>query len=218
MRLRRIPKAEQLIKQYPEFISVYNRGEFFDFERFSNYTNVHLEIGMGKGQFLYQLAELNPSIMFVGVEKYDSVIYRALQKQIKDPLDNLFLVQGDADYIFDQNPIKLFSKLYLNFSDPWPKERHAKRRLTHHTFLKKYKQILKSDALIEFKTDNEPLYRFSVNEAIDYKMNIIHVSEDLHQENKEVIMTEFEERFTKLGQPIFQLIMSYKGDKNEKTL
>lgn len=218
MRLRKIPKATQLIKEYPEFISVYNRGEFFDYKRFSNHQEIHLEIGMGKGQFLYQLASHNPQIMYIGIEKYDSVIYRALQKQIEHPLDNLFLVQGDADYIFSDNPIQLFDKLYLNFSDPWPKERHSKRRLTHRGFLEKYKQILKQNAIIEFKTDNEPLFRFSVKEAIDYGMHIIFTSEDLHSEKKNIIKTEFEDRFTALGQPTYQLIMSYKGDENEKTL
>lgn len=174
---------------------------------FGNNNPIHLEIGTGKGKFLLELAKQNPDINYIGIEKYSSVLYRALEKMREADLKNVCFIRFDAEYltdIFGENEIR---RIYLNFSDPWPKDRHAKRRLTSRRFLSRYKQCLHKDGEVIFKTDNRPLFEFSLEEIelSDWKINC--KTYDLHNSEyvEANIMTEYEERFVSEGKPIFML-------------
>lgn len=178
---------------------------------FGNEYPIHIEIGMGKGRFLMRLAKENPNINYIGIEKYSSVLLRALEKmeQEEQPLPNLYFVRMDAEQIgktFAKNEVE---RIYLNFSDPWPKDRHAKRRLTSREFLARYEQILSPDGQVEFKTDNCRLFDFSLESMKDAGWKLLAVTRDLHRDPELVkgnIMTEYEERFSAMGNPIYKLI------------
>lgn len=166
-----------------------------------------VEIGMGKGKFLTELAMNNPGTMFVGIEKFSSVMIRALQKQEELQLPNLRLIRIDAEEIeniFDAGEV---DTIYLNFSDPWPKDRHAKRRLTSPQFLDRYAKILSGN--VEFKTDNMELFEYSVESFSESGWEITAITRDLHADEKLSagnVMTEYEERFSEKGNPIAKLI------------
>lgn len=214
MRLRNIPGAKDAIESSPYVIHEpeQNKGRWN--EIFKNNHPIHIEVGMGKGRFLMDLASQNPDINYIGFEMYDSVLLRALQKMEEraengNTLPNVFFVRMDArelPLIFDAEEV---DKIYLNFSDPWPKERHAKRRLTSRQFLERYDAILKSDGVIEFKTDNRPLFDFSLEEVNESKWHLVEWTYDLHHNEKMNvgnIMTEYEEKFSSEGNPICKLI------------
>lgn len=179
---------------------------------FGNDNPIYIEIGMGKGNFIIENSLRYPDVNFIGIEKYDSVVSRCLQK-IPDGLNNLKIIRMNAleiDEIF-KNEIDL---IYLNFSDPWPKKRWHKRRLTSEVFLKKYDTIFKSVKRIVQKTDNQELFEYSIESLSSYGYKLSSVSLDLHKLNeKNNIMTEYEEKFTKKGLPIYRLIAS-KDDVN----
>ena len=171
---------------------------------------LHNEIGMGKGQFLTALAAEHPDINYIGIEKFSSVLVRAVQKQNELELPNLRLIRMDADSITDVFAPGEVDRIYLNFSDPWPKERHAKRRLTSVEFLRRYENILAKDGHVEFKTDNQPLFEFSLEAAEEAGWKLLAVTRDLHHDtalNKGNIMTEYEERFSAQGNPICKMIL-----------
>lgn len=214
MRLRNIPGAKDAIESSPYVIHepAQKKGHWNDV--FKNNHPIHIEVGMGKGRFLMDLASQNPDINYIGFEMYDSVLLRALQKMEErtengTALPNVFFVRMDArelPLIFDTNEV---DKIYLNFSDPWPKERHAKRRLTSRQFLERYDAILKADGVIEFKTDNRPLFDFSLEEINESKWHLVEWTYDLHHNEKMNvgnIMTEYEEKFSSEGNPICKLI------------
>lgn len=174
-------------------------------ERFGNNNPIRIEIGMGKGRFIHDLAEQNPDINYIGIEKYSAVLLRAVQKMEENEKSNLIFLRMDAEDIckvFGEGEI---DKIYLNFSDPWPKDRHAKRRLPSRQFLARYDKILKADGNIEFKTDNRDLFDFAVEELepagweADYISYDLHHNEELMQGN---VMTEYEEKFSSQGNPI----------------
>lgn len=179
-------------------------------ELFGNDHPVRIEIGMGKGRFLHTLAKENPDINYVGIEKYSSVLLRAIQKMEEDALPNLLFIRMDAEEITDVFAPGEVDRIYLNFSDPWPKDRHAKRRLPSRQFLTRYDMILKKDGRIEFKTDNRDLFDFAVEELKEagWKADVItydlHADEALMQGN---IMTEYEEKFSAAGNPICKYII-----------
>lgn len=179
---------------------------------FANDNPIHLEIGTGKGRFIMELANQNPNINYIGIEKYSSVLLRALEKVRETELENLYFLRFDAEYltsIFGENEI---DRIYLNFSDPWPKDRHAKRRLPSRQFLGKYIQCLKKDGEVIFKTDNQDLFEFSLEEVKAANWEIKNKTYDLH--NSEYIagniMTEYEERFVAEGKPIYMITISPK--------
>ena len=202
MRLRNVKRAFNRINDYDKLIAdpMAYKGRWHAY--FNNANPIHIEIGMGRGQFLIEKAKKNPTINYIGFEKFTVVLVKSLEK-IKEEgqLDNLCVVRYDAQDIldlFDENEV---SKVYLNFSDPWPKERHYKRRLTYRDFLNKYKVILKPEGMLCFKTDNVALFDFSLEEMNLLGMCILKETRNLHgspwvQEN---IMTEYEEKFTKEG-------------------
>lgn len=179
-------------------------------EVFGNDHPVRLEIGMGKGTFLLRMAEAYPEINFVGVEKYSSVLLRAIQKQEEANLPNVKFIRMDAEYITDVFSEGEVDRIYLNFSDPWPKDKHAKRRLTSRQFLARYDQILKQGGRVEFKTDNDDLFAFSLEEAGPAGWTVTEHTLDLHHDermNQGNIMTEYEEKFSILGKKIHKLIL-----------
>ncbi len=179
-------------------------------EVFGNDHPIHIEIGMGKGRFMMDLAEANPEINHIGIEKYSTVLLRAVQKMEAHELPNLRLIRMEAEEIcevFDRGEV---AKIYLNFSDPWPKDRHAKRRLPSRQFLARYHEILAADGRIEFKTDNVDLFDFALEEVKPAGWKFEAVTRDLHHD-KEMsagnIMTEYEEKFSAMGNPIYKYII-----------
>lgn len=175
---------------------------------FNNNNPIHIEIGTGKGRFIIQMAQQNPDINYIGIEKYSSVLLRALEKRKEVELDNLYFLRFDAEYLNDIFAVDEISRIYLNFSDPWPKDRHAKRRLTSKEFLRKYDKCLKKDGEVVFKTDNRPLFDFSLEEAKLAGWELKDVTFDLHHSEylEGNVMTEYEERFVSEGVPINKLI------------
>ncbi|MBQ8821453.1 MAG: tRNA (guanosine(46)-N7)-methyltransferase TrmB [Lachnospiraceae bacterium] len=179
-------------------------------EIFGNNNPIHIEIGMGKGQFIHALAKLHPEINYVGIEKYSSVLLRAIQKMDAEELPNLKFLRMEAEDITKVFGKHEVDKIYLNFSDPWPKDRHAKRRLPSREFLARYSEILKPDSRLEFKTDNRPLFDFAVEELEPAGWKAEVITYDLHADEKLVegnIMTEYEEKFSSMGNPICKYII-----------
>lgn len=172
---------------------------------------LHIEIGMGKGRFIMEMAAAHPNINYLGIERYSSVLLRALQKMDETPLPNLKFICMDAAEITDVFAKDEVSQIYLNFSDPWPKDRHAKRRLTSRQFFARYDAILKSNGRLEFKTDNQELFTFSLEEIPQAGWHTDAFTRDLHHDkvlNEGNIMTEYEEKFSSKGNPICKLIAS----------
>lgn len=212
MRLRNIPGAGEVIDNSPYRIKepVELKGKWHDF--LGNNNPIHIEVGMGKGRFLMDLARLHPEINYIGIERYTSVLLRAVQKMQEDELPNVHFLCIDAATlpdIFDRNEV---DRIYLNFSDPWPKDRHARRRLTSSEFLARYDLFLAPDGRIEFKTDNQDLFTFSLEEIESSdKWHLDASTRDLHHDaamNEGNIMTEYEEKFSAVGNPICKLIAS----------
>ena len=208
MRLRNVPGSREdiansdFVIQNPEK----HRGEIVSL--FPSKQPLFIEIGMGKGQFITTLAKNNPDINYIGIEKYSSVLVRAIEKQTELELPNLKFIRMDAENINDVFAENEVDGIYLNFSDPWPKDRHAKRRLTSRQFFARYEKLLKPEGKIQFKTDNSALFDFSLEEveATNFKAN--EVSYDLHNSewNEGNVMTEYEERFSAKGNPIQRVV------------
>ncbi|MCR5255976.1 MAG: tRNA (guanosine(46)-N7)-methyltransferase TrmB [Acetatifactor sp.] len=179
-------------------------------EIFGNHDPIRIEIGMGKGQFIHTLAKQNPDVNYVGIEKYSSVLLRAIQKMEQEELPNLKFIRMDAEIIDEVFGKGEVDRIYLNFSDPWPKDRHAKRRLPSRQFLERYDRILKKDGIIEFKTDNRELFDFALEELEPAGWKADAVTFDLHS-NEEMmvgnVMTEYEEKFSSMGNPICKYII-----------
>ena len=208
MRLRNVPGSREDIAN-SEFViqdAEKHRGEISSL--FPSKQPLFIEIGMGKGQFITTLAKTNPDINYIGIEKYSSVLIRAIEKQTELELPNLKFIRMDAENINDVFAENEVDGIYLNFSDPWPKDRHAKRRLTSRQFFARYEKLLKPEGKIQFKTDNSALFDFSLEEveATNFKAN--EVSYDLHNSewNEGNVMTEYEERFSAKGNPIKRVV------------
>ena len=179
-------------------------------EVFGNDNPIHIEVGMGKGKFITTLASQNPDINYIGIEKYSSVLLRALEKMEELDITNICFIRMDAEEIEVVFAEEEVSKIYLNFSDPWPKDRHAKRRLTSRQFLGRYDKILKKDGVIEFKTDNRPLFDFSLEEVPEAGWKLVEHTFDLHNSDMAEgnVMTEYEEKFSSMGNPIHKMIIN----------
>lgn len=213
MRLRNVRGSQERILENPYTIQTDGtNGEdykgLWHSNIFQNDHPIHIEIGMGKGQFITQLAKSNPSINYIGIEKYSSVLVRALDKREELETNNLIFLRMDAEDIDAYFAPDEVSKIYLNFSDPWPKDRHAKRRLTSTNFLARYDKILCSNGLLQFKTDNRPLFDFSLEQLTEAGWITDEVSFDLHKNGPapDNIMTEYEEKYYKLGNPICRFV------------
>jgi len=215
MRLRNIPIAKDVIAASDCVIKDYKDYKGFWNQLFGNNHPIRIEVGMGKGQFMIAMAHKYPEMNFIGIERYDSVLLRAIQKLEKeeDRPANLRFVCMDArelPEVFEKGEI---DRIYLNFSDPWPKERHAKRRLTSREFLKIYEQVLEPERFVEFKTDNVGLFDFSLEEIQDYGWILKEYTHDLHHHktmNEGNIMTEYEQKFSSMGNNICKLIAYYR--------
>lgn len=175
---------------------------------FGNDNPIHIEVGMGKGKFIAALARQNPDINYIGIEKYSSVLLRAIEKRREYEGDNLYFIRMDAEYInevFDKDEV---DRIYLNFSDPWPKDRHAKRRLTSKEFLNRYNRMLVPEGRVIFKTDNRPLFDFSLEQVKEAGWQLESYTYDLHHSDQLEgnVMTEYEEKFTAKGNPICRMV------------
>ena len=213
MRLRNISGSRDVIAQsaYVVHEPELKKGQWK--QVFGNEQPLYIEIGMGKGKFLHTLAKLHPERNYVGIEKYSSVLLRAIQKMEEEELPNLCFIRMDAEEITEIFAKGEVSGIYLNFSDPWPKDRHAKRRLPSAQFLERYDQILKEGGHIEFKTDNRPLFDFAVEQLEESAWRADVITYDLHHDaalSEGNIMTEYEEKFSELGNPICKYILSRK--------
>lgn len=221
MRLRNIPRAESVLRECKEVVKNASEHKNHWKKVFGNAHPVHIEIGMGKGQFLLALARRNPEINYIGIERYSSVLLRAVEKyekfsaDMQKPLPNIRFICMDAREITEVFAPGEVEKIYLNFSDPWPKARHARRRLTSSDFLALYDQILTSDGTVEFKTDNRVLFDFSVEEVKASSLfELTGLTYDLHHDssmNAGNIMTEYEEKFSSAGGAICKLVAARKG-------
>lgn len=210
MRLRNIPGSREAIGASEYVIPEESECAGKWRELFGNENPIHVEIGTGKGRFLMELAKVHPEISYVGIEKYSSVLLRAIQKMEEEPLSNVKFIRMEAEHILRYFAKGEVDRIYLNFSDPWPKERHAKRRLVSREFLDRYRALLKDKGHLEFKTDNRDLFDFGVEETEPAKWGIMEITYDLHHDekmNRGNIMTEYEERFSSMGNPICKYVI-----------
>lgn len=212
MRLRHIPGSEKEIEASPYVVQNPEEKKGRWNEVFGNERPIEIEVGMGKGRFIMELASLHPDINYVGIERYPSVLLRGLQKRAEMELNNIVFMCVDAknlSEIFNQEEVQ---KIYLNFSDPWPKDRHTKRRLTSQEFMEVYDRILKPDGVVEFKTDNKGLFEYSLEAIPGNVWEIKESTFDLHHSEmgEGNVMTEYEEKFSLKGNPIFKLIAGRK--------
>lgn len=213
MRLRNIKGADDIIVSSPYVVHEYKEAKGKWNGIFNNDNPIHIEIGMGKGRFIIEEALLNPNINYIGIERYSSVLLRALQKMdlLENKPKNVKFICMDAkevDEVFDKYEI---DRIYLNFSDPWPKDRHAKRRLPSREFLARYDKVLKKEGTLEFKTDNRALFDFAISELEPAGWHLKAVTYDLHNDvvlSKGNVMTEYEEKFSSVGNPICKYIIS----------
>ena len=222
--MRNIPRAESTIKNHSLVIQYPATHKNNWQQVFGNNHPIHIEIGTGKGQFILAMAKGYPEINFIGIEKHSSVLLRALEKiafadvqkltqssdfYFEQKLENLCFLCLDATEITEIFGNEEVSKIYLNFSDPWPKSRHEKRRLTSKEFLRRYEKVLIPQGKLEFKTDNVPLFDFSIHEIERAGWTLEAATYDLHHDvklNQENIMTEYEEKFSGMGKKICKLV------------
>ena len=210
MRLRHIKGAEEQIAESPYVIQDPQglKGKWHEF--FGNQNPIRIEVGMGKGKFIMELAEKNPDVNYIGIERYSSVLLRGLQKRSQLELSNIYFMRIDALELADVFDAGEVDRIYLNFSDPWPKDRHAKRRLPSRQFLARYDVILKKEGTLEFKTDNRPLFDFAIEELEPAGWKAQVITYDLHNDAALMegnVMTEYEEKFSSVGNPICKYII-----------
>ncbi|MFJ5624322.1 tRNA (guanosine(46)-N7)-methyltransferase TrmB [Peribacillus loiseleuriae] len=207
MRLRNKPWADEKLNEFSHYVIANpeeQKGKWQDV--FGNDNPLYIEVGTGKGRFITEMAKAHPNVNFIGIEVYKSVIVAALDRVIEADIPNLKLLNVDAADLRDYFAKGEVDRVYLNFSDPWPKTRHAKRRLTYKTFLSIYEDILPQNGEIHFKTDNQGLFESSLKSISEYGMLLSYVSLDLHHSDFEGnIMTEYEEKFSNLGSRIYRM-------------
>ena len=220
MRLKNVPGSREAVAKSELAIDGPDRykGKWAS-EIFCNPAPIHIEVGMGKGKFITEMARLNPGTDYIGIEKYSSVLIRAIEKTENEPPENLRFIRMDAEGIegiFAKGEVQ---KIYLNFSDPWPKDRHAKRRLPSKRFLERFANILSDGGIIEFKTDNRQLFDFALGEADAAGWEILESTYDLHNDpsmNEGNIMTEYEEKFSEKGNPICKYVIRHNTGQGKE--
>ena len=211
MRLRHIRGAEETIAESPYVIQEPELHKSSWNQVFGNDNPIQIEVGMGKGRFIMELAKQNPDINYIGIERYSSVLLRGLQKRAQLELNNIYFMCIDAKNMADYFAPGEVNKIYLNFSDPWPKDRHAKRRLTSPDFMAVYSQILAGHGTVEFKTDNKGLFDYSLEAIPEAGWTITAHTFDLHHDpvmSVGNVMTEYEEKFSSMGNPICKMVIS----------
>jgi tRNA (guanine-N7-)-methyltransferase len=213
MRLRNKPWAKDKLQQYSNYVIQEPesfRGNWG--EPFGKSQPLHIEIGTGKGQFITGMAKANPDINYIGIELQESVIVSALDRLIEAELPNVKLMNVNGAELAKYFESGDVSRVYLNFSDPWPKTRHEKRRLTFKSFLEVYESILVKNGEIHFKTDNQGLFEYSLVSFSHYGMLLKYVSLDLHNSDFEGnIMTEYEEKFSSRGSRIYRCEVQFQS-------
>lgn len=211
MRMRNKPWAEDFLLEHEDIVSIdlSRKGNIQSW--FDKVQPIHIEVGSGMGRFITEMAKANPGINYIGIERDKNVMIRIVEKAIEQNINNLRLLTIDAEHLTELfNPGEI-DRIYLNFSDPWPKTRHAKRRLTHANFLKVYETILQEDGEIHFKTDNQGLFEFSIESMSQYGMFLKNINLNLHEnEPEDNIKTEYEEKFSAKGFRINRLEASFK--------
>ncbi len=206
MRLRKVKNAgDRLMNNLGLFIDNPREYKGKWHELFNNNNPIYIEIGMGKGKFIIEHAKRNKDINYIGIEKYDSVLIQGVEKAAVEKLENIYFLNVDAINLNEYFETGEVDKIFLNFSDPWPKNRHAKRRLTSEAFLKVYETILNKKGDIEFKTDNIGLFEFSVVEFNRVGYSFLEFSCDLHRNGDDIITTEYEDKFMSKGNPIYYI-------------
>ena len=210
MRLRNVKEAGDILEDGKYYLSNYKefKGKFRDY--FGNDNPIYLEIGTGKGDFIIESSIRNKDINYIGMEKYDSVIVRAIQKSNEVDVNNLAFIRANAIYLEDIFDGEI-DTILLNFSDPWPKDRHSDRRLTSRKFLERYDKVFRGAKRIVMKTDNAPLFDFSLESLRDYGYTNVYENRNLGEYEDGNVMTEYEKRFRKLGEKIYKLV-AYKED------
>ena len=216
MRLRHKPWAEDYLKESPWVINTPEEQKGKWNELFGNSNPLALEIGMGKGQFIEKHSKLHPEVNYIGIEKYPSVQVISIQRLERttntEETKNLRFLSVNAENLKEYFAKEEVDQIYINFPDPWPKARHDKRRLLYRNFLAKYWDVLKEGGVVEFKTDQQPLYEFALEELEEFKkFNIIYKTEDLHSEETDIVTTEYEEKFVSMGNPIYKITFKKEG-------
>lgn len=218
MRIRSVPKSLDFVYNHPNFIEQPEKlkGKWAE-EYFHNANPLHIEIGSGKGKFITTLAEQNKNINFIALEKYIPILGKLIIKVPKEGMPNLAVINADAENLLEYFEVGELERIYLNFSDPWPKKRHTKRRLTNLKFLELYKKVLKDDGLIIFKTDNLDFFEFSLEQFEAGGYILKDVTYDLHNSPyaEGNITTEYEEKFMSLGLPIYRLTAYKKNSTGQ---
>jgi len=208
MRRRKVKGADEKLLSFKDYVI---KGEEIDFKgnwskKFKNDNPIHVEFGTGRGKFITTFAKENPNINYIAMEIKEEVLVKGVEKANQNNLDNILFIWGDVNKIEDYFEKNELSRVYVNFCDPWPKKRWAKRRLTHKNFLEKYKRILKDDGEIHFKTDNEKLFEFSLNEFLNADLKLKNITLDLRNSDFEGnITTEYEEKFMAQDMKIYRV-------------
>lgn len=212
MRTRFDPRANQIVESFDRFINT--KENLQEIINKNKNKKIFLEIGMGKGEFISQMALMDKDNIYIGLELSSQVLSLAIKKLLRTEknenikLDNLYFMSFDAQKLLDYFAEEQIDKLFLNFSDPWPKKRHEKRRLTYRSFLQIYKKVLKNNATVEFKTDNRKLFEYSLVSMQNFGMCFLEIYLDLHSEDFFNISTEYERKFSPNG-PIYKLIAKF---------
>lgn len=215
MRMRNLKNKDEILKQSNKLIKnpKSNKGSWK--KVFQNNNPIYIEIGMGKGKFLIENAKKYKNINFIGIERFDNILARALPKIEQENLDNLYIIRMNAleiEEVFDHE----IDRIYLNFSDPWPKKRHHERRLTSEVFLKKYDTLFQKEKEIYQRTDNEELFIYSLEKLSNHGYYLNDISFDLHKREEELITTEYEDKFSKENKPIYAVTATTKNVQNSK--
>lgn len=203
MRIRNVKNKEEILNNSKFLVKDYKSNITSWSKLFNNNNPIYIEIGMGKGKFIIENAKKYPNINFIGIERFDSILAKALPK-IDNGINNLLIIRMNAleiDEVFD----KEIDRIYLNFSDPWPKVRHHNRRLTSEIFLNKYDKIFKGKKEIYLRTDNPDLYTYSIETLSKHKYELFDVTFDLHKKEENLITTEYEDKFVSKNMPIYSL-------------
>jgi tRNA (guanine-N7-)-methyltransferase len=211
MRLRNITDAKKILGCHPDKVIMdpaRHRGQWSSL--FGNDSPIFLEIGMGKGQFICGMSDQLPGVNFLGLEKYDSVLLRALQKLEQNPRQNIMLIRGEAENVESYFAPFEIGRIYLNFPDPWPRRRDTKKRLTHIGFLEKYRAVLAPQAEIQFKTDDRGLFDFTLQHMKEHCLKLDRIVMDLHaDEPTDNVRTEYETSKSGAGAKIYQLVCRF---------
>ncbi|SDH72365.1 tRNA (guanosine(46)-N7)-methyltransferase TrmB [Alteribacillus bidgolensis] len=213
MRLRHKPWAKEYIANHPQYvISSPSKKDKSWKELFNSDNPLYVEVGTGKGKFLDNMSVKYPHINFVGIEKFESVLVTGVQRVLQTKPTNLKFINGDVNDLLEYFNSEEIDRLYINFTDPWPKKRHEKRRLTYKSFLSLYEQALHPHGEIHMKTDNQGLFEYSLESMSQYGMKLKNISLDLHNsDDEENVMTEYEEKFSEKGQRIFRLEACFRA-------